>query len=201
MLRVGAGDRLQLATHGEALERELPDRLEHAEPAARPTANKALLDKRFYLVERGGADGLGRFEVEAAGEDGQAGEQTLRLRVEQVVAPLDGGPQRALTLGRVMCASRQERQPLLETGEQLLGRKDPHSRGGQLDRQGQPVQAPAELHHGGVWLEAREHRPRPLREQLARVGLGQRIDLVLPLPGDSQRRPARHEQLEVRTAA
>src|SRR6266511_4823910 len=54
-------------------------------------------------------DRLGRDEIETAGEDGKAGEEALLLGFEEVVAPLDRCPERALTFGGVAWPSRQER--------------------------------------------------------------------------------------------
>ena len=55
----------------EPLERVLADRVEHAEAAAAPAPNKALLDERLEDVELGVAHGLRRFERKAAGEHRQ----------------------------------------------------------------------------------------------------------------------------------
>ena len=91
----------------QALARVLVDGLEHPEAAAPPAADQAPVDERREDVQIGVADGLGGLEVEAPGEDGQAREQLPLLAREQLVAPLDRGPQRALALGRAAPAAAE----------------------------------------------------------------------------------------------
>ena len=85
-------------------------------------------------------------EREAADEDAELGEQPLRRRVEQVVAPADRGAQRLLALrarraGRT--TSRSSRR--VEAVEDLGGGEDLDPGGGELDRQRQPVEPRADL--------------------------------------------------------
>ena len=140
-------DRLGFVRLFELLARVLADRLEHPEAAARPAAQEALVDERLQLVEVGVADGLGRLEREAAGEDGEPAEQALLLLVEQVVAPLDRRPQRALPLGRVAARRRSGAASARSRRSSSSGRQQPRPRGGELDRERQPVEPAADLAH------------------------------------------------------
>ena len=76
------------------------------------------VDERREGVEVGVADLLGSLEREAAGEDGEAREELAARGVEEVVAPLDRRAQRALALGRVARAARQQRERRVEALEQ-----------------------------------------------------------------------------------
>ena len=66
------------------------------------------------------------------------------VSVEEVVTPIDGGAQRALSRGRIASAAIQERQRMLEPRRELRYRQNGGPRGCQLDRQRQPIQAPAQ---------------------------------------------------------
>ena len=129
----------------------------------------------------GVGDRLSRLQGAAADEDGEAPEQHLLLRLQQVVTPGDGVAQGALSLGRIPRPTGEEGQPLLQTGQHRLRREHAHPRRGQLDGQGQPVQAPADLRHrrrivvgegevGFDGLGARDEEPHRLvlRELLQR---------------------------------
>src|SRR5207248_1993358 len=97
---------------------------------------------------------LGGPEVEAAGEDREACEQALPVRIEEVVAPLDRGAERLLALGRFARSAGEQRQPLLEPRQQLIRRQDADAGGGKLDRERQSVEPAADLCDGIVRLEA-----------------------------------------------
>ena len=51
------------------------------------------------------ADGLHRFQAAAAGEDGEATEQSLLVSPEEIVAPGYCVAQRLLAFGQVACSS------------------------------------------------------------------------------------------------
>ena len=106
--------------------RELADDLEHAEArlafAAGDRVDQALVGQRGETVERldpelgaGVADLVGRLERPAAGEDGEPDEQPPLGRVEQLVAPVDRAPERALPSGQVLA-------PLASTGRRRSSR-------------------------------------------------------------------------------
>ena len=123
---------------------------------------------------------LRRLDRAAAGKDGQAAEDGLLLRREEIVAPGDRIAHRLLAGREGAGAARQERQPLLQPLQQRLRREDLDPRGGQLDGQRQPVEPGADLGHGGRvgsgHGEVRLDRLRPLDEQAHRLVLAQALD-------------------------
>ena len=107
-----------------ARERELTDRREHRESrravVRRAAEEQALVaERRDELERRSGRrdDALDRLERRAADEDREIEEGCLFPLVEQRVAPLDRGGERALALGQVARAPREERQALAEALE------------------------------------------------------------------------------------
>ena len=147
------------------------------------------------------------------GEDAQACQHLLLIRVEQVEAPVERRAQRLLPLGPVACAAAEELEPLPEAREQRLRRQQLDPGRGELDRERQPVEPDAELRdrrrvlvrHG----EARRDRARSLEEERHRLVPGERLERRQRgrirqrerrnregvLRGDAQRRAARHEHL------
>lgn len=77
-MRAGRG--LPLTAFGESLEAELSDRLEHAEPAARPAAEEAPLDERLERVEVCLGDLLGGFDCQAPREYRESAKEFLLRR-------------------------------------------------------------------------------------------------------------------------
>ncbi len=152
---VGTPDRRLLAARGELLQGVLADGLQHPEPGlavgARLPMEQAPVDQRregredveLRAVARP-ADRLRRLQRTAAGEDGQAAEEDPLLFGEQVVAPGDGVAQGAQPRRLVARPAGQQRQPALQPRQQRRRREDGAARGGQLDRQRQPVQADAD---------------------------------------------------------
>ena len=97
---------------------------------------------------------------------------------EQVVAPVERGPQRPLP-GRGVARPAQQGQPAPQAGQQRRRREERHPGRGQLHRQGQPVQAVAQLRHRrGVLVGDGEVGPRATGP-----GDEQRHRLVLRQPG------------------
>ena len=93
----------------------------------------------------------------AAGEHREAREARLLVVAEQVVAPVDRRAQRPLACGRVAGAGAQRAERRVEALGDLAGRQQPAARGRQLDRQRQPVDAPADLRdRGGVGVAEAE---------------------------------------------
>src|SRR5262249_24337697 len=66
---------------------------------------------------------------------------------KQLVAPVDGAAQRALTISDIASRPRQECQAMIQAIEDLLWRQHVDARGRELDRQGQPVYAAADCRH------------------------------------------------------
>jgi len=134
----------RLAALGEALQGILADRLQHGEAqlaaCARAALDQLLVEKRVQRVQqRGGerahrvAQRLRGLEGPASGEDSQPAKEQLLAEVEQAIAPLDGGAQRALALGQVAWAAREDRQPVVEPGQQHARGKQRRARRRQLD--------------------------------------------------------------------
>ena len=123
-----------------------------------------------------GADLLGHVQG-PAGKHRQAAQQDLLGRGEQVMAPVDGGPQRPLPRRRGPVAGTQQREAVAQPGGDLLGGQHAHPGGGQLDGQRHAVQGAADVRHRHrVPLRDREAGPgrrRPVREQLGRLEAGQ----------------------------
>jgi hypothetical protein len=94
----------------EPFDRILTNSLEHAETPG-PVGYEALVEQGLECRQVGVADVLGRFEREAADEDGEAVEQLPLHLVEQIVTPVDRRAERLLAL---LHAShlREEVEPL-----------------------------------------------------------------------------------------
>ena len=127
----------------ELLRGVLADRLEQPVPLARQ-AEEALLEQRLERVQVGVADELGCLEDAAVGEHGEPAKEPSLVVGEEVVRPGDRRPQRLLPRVRVAEACQQV-EALAEPLEDLRRRERPRTRGGELDRERQVVEAPAEL--------------------------------------------------------
>jgi hypothetical protein len=103
-----------------------------------------------------------------------------------------------LPLGRGPRPSGEERQPLLQPQQQRRQREHLDTRGGQLDRQRQAVETPADLGDLAVRSEVRADGSRPLQEERYGFALSQRVDRDLPLSVDVERLAARDEHGEPR---
>ena len=114
-------------------------------------------------------------------------------RIEQVVAPLDRRAQRALALGHIARAAGQERENRVEALEEQLGREELRPGGGELDREREAVEAAADRLDRRVGCELPPDGTRTLDEERRSVVGRQRLEPVLPLARDVQRRPARGE--------
>jgi hypothetical protein len=162
-----------------------------------------------------GADVLRRFQREAAAEDRQAPQQHTRVVGQQLVAPVNGGAQRAMPRDR-RAAARQQPEDIVEPVPDVARRQYPRPRGRQFERQRDAVQPPADLDDGaGVLLgqcEAGRHVRRPFHEQAhglgcggigqrARGSYGQRRDLPRALAPHAQRLPARRQDRQPGTVA
>ena len=70
-----------------------------------------------------------------------------RVFVEQLVAPIERSLQGAVPRERARRPHREECEAIGQPVEDLAGRKHPNARGGQLDREREPVEAPTDLCH------------------------------------------------------
>jgi hypothetical protein len=107
----------------------------------------------------------------------QAPEQPLLRPGEQVVAPLDGAPQRLLPLRQIAGPAGEQIEPMFDARAKFTRRQDLHAGGCQLDRERQPVEPAADVHDRlGVPRGQREVRAsgrRALHEQRDRRRLHQ----------------------------
>ena len=137
-----------------------------------------VVDERPERVDVGPTDSLGRLERRAAGEDRQAREDVALALAEQVDAPRHRLAQRLLAGRKVARAAGEDTEPRIESRPQRPWSQGSDPCGGELDRQRQPVDAPADLAQvvcvAGVSRERRLEQARPLHEELDRVLLGQR---------------------------
>ncbi|MGH2782691.1 MAG: hypothetical protein ACRDLA_15025 [Thermoleophilaceae bacterium] len=156
-------------------------------------------------VARGG-------RAEAADEDGQPGERAPLGRLEQVMAPGDGGRQGTLAVGDVYRSLGQCREPILQALQQRDGRQYLRLRGAELNREGQAVQPAADLGNrlelSIAGVRVRPDRTSALEEErhrfdLAKAASGQpgRWPLewpnrVLLLASEVQRNAAGHDNPE-----
>ena len=100
-----------------------------------------------------------------------------------------------------MRASRQELQPPLEPLEERGRWKHLDPGGGELDRERQVIEPPADLTSLAVARDLDTRGSDPLEEEGDGVRLTQRQDDVLAFSGEMKRLSARHEQAEVGTGS
>ena len=86
---------------------------------------------------------LGGFEREIPLEHGNRSQQALFGGCEQVVAPGDRVAHRLQSFRNAPLLASQHMQATVEPGEERLRRENGHPGGGQLDRQREAVEAPA----------------------------------------------------------
>ena len=178
---------------GEPLGAELAHRVEQLVAAGGVAVlHDRLLDQADQgLGGAGAADPLGRRQPEPGREDRELGPEPLLGRGAQVVAPGDGGAQRAVPAGGGP-GGPEDAEPVGQPGEDLVGGHAAQPDRRELERERYAVEPSAELGHGqGVGRAQRElgdGRLRPVDEQRDRVRLGG------PVPG--RPRPARRGQLE-----
>ena len=169
-----------------------------------------------WRIPRGRGHGRDGLQGEAASEDRQPTEERLGARVEQVIAPGNGGGDGLLARRQIARPVGEQLQPIAHLGQQRLRGEDGAAGRGQLDRQRQPIQLSTERGHGrGVRLgqgKCRPHGPGALGEELDRLVLrhdgergaipwqGQRIDRKELLGMEMERGAAGGQHLERGTA-
>ncbi len=138
-------------------------------------------------------------EAAPALENGEPIENASLARAEQVVAPGDGGIHRALALGKVAVSVRENSEPVVESRQERLRRKDSHTRRGELDREREPVEPATDVRDGArVALGEREAAlglARPLGEERDRRVSQQRVDVSRPACGRKLERRDGHHAL------
>lgn len=221
------GDRRTRAALLQPPSRVLAQRLQQPVPgpagAVRLPADERPVDQAREGPEHVGSaetlvatDHLDGLVVEAAPEDRQALEDDLLVLAEQVVAPVEGRAQRPVTGGSRARTGLEQREPLAQASQELLGGEGRDARGGELDRQRQPVEPAAHLgdRRGvrGLELEPRRAALRAVDEQpdgvgpahrlhpevQARVGQAHRRHVVRHLARDAQRLAAGGQHAQAR---
>jgi hypothetical protein len=133
-----------------------------------------------HPATRDGAAGThlhGCLQGPASGEHPEPTQQNLLRLAEEVVTPFDGREQRLMPRDRRAAALRQQLEPVVEARGNLDRGEDAHTRGGELDGQGDAVQPRADLTNGGRQRsQGRGGEPGPFDEQAHRVRLGDRLD-------------------------
>ena len=171
---------------------------EKSEAGGRPCVldghHQGLVHQLVEKVEYIGvvSDGLGRAEVEPAGEHRKTAEQCRLLLAQQVIRPADRVLEGSLPTHRRLGGCGEDPERHLElVGEVGEGESaDPGCR--QLDAKRDPVETAADpgnglqLDRGGG--EIRLHPGGPVEEETHRLRSGQ----VRPLPGQTQRRDPVH---------
>ena len=138
-------------------------------------------------IDRGGRrnverleDELDRGERRTAGERGERPEASLVVGEQEVVAPSDRRPERTATLRLPAGRIAEHAESVVQTTQDLLDRQRLGAGRGQLDREGQTVERPAELEDRVVGL-AHPVRPsvrtRATREQIGGIRDRQRCEL------------------------
>ena len=105
------------------------------------------VDDAGAVQAESGGHVLGRLQREAVDEGRQPAQQSALGVGQQVVAPVDGRSQRLVTrqLGAVTAA--EHTKAVIQPRGDLFGRQCTDPRGGQLDRQRQPVEMAADVRH------------------------------------------------------
>src|SRR5690606_33905035 len=116
---------------GKALQRELPDRLQHREPwlAGMPgEAHQVLVHERTQSLEKRDCaltirDCLRRVQAPSPCEDTGTPEDDALFLTEQVMAPGDCAAQRLLPIREIAGASGQQRQRPVQARQERLRRE------------------------------------------------------------------------------
>jgi hypothetical protein len=205
------------------LEGIFANRLEHPEPRLVEDrslrSDQAAIDQRGEPVEGCRARHcLGAVGAKAAGERREGREQRLLLGAEQVVAPLDGGAERAVPLRHGRVRRLQHVEPAAETTQDRTRSEQVDPCGGQFECERQAVQADAQLgDRVSVFagqFELGSSRLCPLDEERDRAVGDEAVDHgdtrwvrklerrnhVRNLPVDSEHDAARHEHGQRRRA-
>jgi hypothetical protein len=156
-------------------------------------------------------DGLDGLQGAAAAEHREPAQQHALRRREQRVAPVERRAQRLLVRQRGLVAFGEEPHAVVQPRGDVVDRERAHARGGELDRERDALEPPADLAYGpgipGRDAESRFHRRGALDEEAhrfagrdlvervraERIGNGERRHRKLRFAGDPQRLAARGE--------
>jgi len=215
---------VRLASRGQLIETEFANGLQQritwlvGRIGHRP--DQAMIDQRLQGCHHGlfalVADGQRSRKRHPSNKDTEVAEERLLISGEQVVTPFDRVGHRPEPGRLVPGPAGEQGQPLLQPGQDDRRSEQVAAGGGQLDGQGQPVQAGANLGNG--WRgrlgqrDARVHRFRPGDKQANGLRVDHlsagpwrrqrhRRDRIHPLTAHPQRRATGDEQRHVRTGA
>ena len=180
---------------GELLRGELLDRAQQPQSRCflRPPLEHVLVEEPLEHVGVRIRDHLRCLDAASAGEHGQAIEDGPLFIRQQVIAPRDRGPERRLTRVDVSPASQQ-----IEAGgqalEELFDREELQSWGGELQREGEPVEPVADRLHVGTRLDRDAAGRSPRHEELHRIVRIHGRHREFAFRSDLQPLPARHQQ-------
>ena len=149
----------------------------HQRPAREPADH---VDRRGGGHVEGFEDELHRREGGPARECGQRPQASLVVRKQQVVAPCDGRPERPAAFRPAAGRISQHEEPVVESSGDLFDGQRLGSCCGELDRQRQTVQGPAQVAHRlVVWRHgvASALRRGTAHEQADTVGQRQGCEL------------------------
>jgi hypothetical protein len=158
---VPAADRVVGARFAQPLPPVRAQRLQHV--VARPAGSSRrrhhrLVDESGQQIERVvlggpriGTHSVHPGQVGAAREHRQPRERSLLRLGQQPVGPVDGRGE-ALMPGQRRARATRQQPTTVELARYLRGTHRPHPRRGQLDRQRQPVEPPADLGDGALFL-------------------------------------------------
>ena len=175
----------------------------------------ADIPRRELVVSRDRGGGVG---IEAPGEDPEAIEDRAIAFVEQRIGPLDRGPQRLMPLDPATPSTGEEPEPFVEEPRDLGRAHAGNPRGGELDRQRDRVEPPADLHdllrirrvelqpgpRGRGAIHEQPHRLTPrnrLQARLRRRRDVERRHAQQPLAGHAERLAARRQHPHPRRGA
>ena len=172
---------------GEPGPAERPQRLQHAEPGALPGVphHQRAVDQ---VRQRTGvaADRHHGGVLDGAGEDREPLEQGPLLVVEQTVGPLDDVAQRPVPRRGRPAAAAQHLEGVGHRVEQAAQAQRERAGGGELESEGKPVEAAAQLGDQldlvGLGDGTRVAGPDPVGEQLRSRRRVQRLDSEHVLP-------------------
>ena len=131
-----------------------------------------------------------RLERPAAGEDREPRRQALLGVRQQVVAPVERRPQRLLARQRAARAAGQQAEALVQPGANASHGESAHARRGQLERQRDAVEPPADLVAAPRCPAAGRSADRPQRARREQLSTGRVRRHVVGL-GHGQRRQPR----------
>src|SRR5579864_5136094 len=221
---------LQFSTGAEHLQSILADRFQHEQAWSLwvlfgsgeqvfVQQGGDLVQYRFALTAKLSIHLLDCLQGSTPHEDREHTEQPLFLDRQEGIRPGQGVAQGVLASGQIPRSSGQNGQAMREALRECRQRQELEAGGGQLKRQGQPIQAPADLRNqrgsAGVKLHGGLNLVCPLEEErygsivgerllvwkACWIGQGQRLDDQLAFAPHPQRLPARHQDFELRTGS